>query len=111
MQSAVSLIQQHSLDGIDLDWEFPSGSREKARFVLLLERLREAFDAHPLRPILTVAVPAQSLLVSRGFDVPKIAKFVGNFRSSQQHSRSDGVTRRIFLASLWKEFCIDCTTE
>ncbi|XP_022651298.1 chitotriosidase-1-like isoform X2 [Varroa jacobsoni] len=76
VNSAVSLIEQHSLDGLDLDWEFPSGSREKTRFVVLLEHLRDAFDKHPMRPILTVAVPAQSPLVNSGYDVPKIAKTV-----------------------------------
>ncbi|XP_018495110.1 chitotriosidase-1 [Galendromus occidentalis] len=76
VSSTISLIEEYCLDGVDLDWEFPSGSTERAGLVSLLEIFRERFDNHPMKPLLTVAVPAQSPLVSKGYDVPKIAKAV-----------------------------------
>src|SRR5215813_8783096 len=51
--SAVELVRQHSLDGLDIDWEYPgqgvAGIRyrasDKHNFMLLLKMLREQLDA------------------------------------------------------------------
>ena len=51
--SAVALIRRHTLDGIDIDWEYPgqgvAGIRyraeDKRNFTLLLKTLREQLDA------------------------------------------------------------------
>ncbi|SFS60385.1 glycoside hydrolase family 18 protein [Paenibacillus sp. BC26] len=50
--TAVDILRQHPIDGIDLDWEYPcygvagiaSSPADKTNFTLLLKELREAFD-------------------------------------------------------------------
>jgi chitinase len=52
-RSAIALLQDYSLDGIDLDWEYPGQGvagikyrdEDKRNFTLLLKTLREALDA------------------------------------------------------------------
>lgn len=56
--SALALLRRHHLDGIDIDWEYPTGAGvpctpgqtcerpgDKQNYVLLAQALREAFDA------------------------------------------------------------------
>jgi len=51
-RSAVALLREYTLDGIDLDWEYPGQGvagikyrvADKGNFTLLLKALREAFD-------------------------------------------------------------------
>ena len=62
--SAVTLVKNLGLDGLDIDWEFPADQFEAGNMVLLLQNVREALDAygHSLSPPyhfqLTVACPA-----------------------------------------------------
>ncbi|MDB6012994.1 MAG: Chitinase [Gammaproteobacteria bacterium] len=52
-RSAVALLREYALDGIDLDWEYPGQgvagikyrAEDKQNFTLLLKTLREEFDA------------------------------------------------------------------
>lgn len=52
-RSAVALIEQHGLDGVDLDWEYPGHpgpgigfrAEDKQNFTLLLQAFRRALDA------------------------------------------------------------------
>src|SRR6185295_10100418 len=61
--SAVALLREHSLDGIDLDWEYPGQDvagikarpEDKQNFTLLLRELREQLDASGGRYLLTIA--------------------------------------------------------
>lgn len=76
--SAVQLLKDVGLDGIDIDWEYPKNSAETADFVALLKECREALDnyAATLSPQpyfeLTVASPAgpqnYSIMDLRGMD-------------------------------------------
>lgn len=56
------IIELYDLDGIDIDWEFPSNNTDKANFTALLAATRDSLDA--LEPVigrqlyLTVAVSA-----------------------------------------------------
>lgn len=62
--SAVQLLKDLGLDGIDIDWEYPKSATEASDFVSLLQATRQALDAysHSLleRPHfeLTIASPA-----------------------------------------------------
>lgn len=44
--SAVAIVKDWGLDGIDIDWEYPTNPTEGANFVLLLKACREALDAY-----------------------------------------------------------------
>lgn len=62
--TAVSLVKNLGLDGLDIDWEFPQNETEAANMVLLLKSTRDALDAYgnslspPYHLQLTVACPA-----------------------------------------------------
>jgi chitinase len=61
-KSCVTFIKQHGFDGIDLDWEFPTGEDQRRNFTLLLEELRSQLDAAGAMTdspyVLTIAAPA-----------------------------------------------------
>ncbi|KAH8674392.1 glycoside hydrolase superfamily [Tricladium varicosporioides] len=62
--TALSLVINLGLDGLDIDWEFPQNDREATDMVLLLQSVRKSFDAYgkslstPYHFQLTVASPA-----------------------------------------------------
>ncbi|KFY02625.1 hypothetical protein V490_00443 [Pseudogymnoascus sp. VKM F-3557] len=62
--SAVSLVQNLGLDGLDIDWEYPADVTQAKNFVLLLQAVRNALDAYgnslspPYHFTLTIACPA-----------------------------------------------------
>jgi chitinase len=61
-QSCVTFMTANGLDGIDVDWEFPSASDEKVNLTLLLAELRAQLDRQGLADgahyNLTIAAPA-----------------------------------------------------
>jgi chitinase len=62
--TAVSLVKNLGLDGLDIDWEYPADKTQARHMVLLLQAVREALDAYgnslstPYHFKLTVACPA-----------------------------------------------------
>ncbi|KAK3688673.1 glycoside hydrolase superfamily [Podospora appendiculata] len=62
--SAVGLMKDWGLDGIDVDWEYPKTAANATNFVLLLQAVRSALDAYAAQSApgyhfqLTVASPA-----------------------------------------------------
>jgi len=62
-QTAVALVQNLGLDGLDIDWEYPADDTQAADMVLLLQDLRAGLDAYTAktssnRMLLTIACPA-----------------------------------------------------
>lgn len=71
-------MTKYSLDGIDLDWEFPAwpvskNITQKYQFTKLLQEMRMYFKTQYL---ISVAVAAPFPIVVRSYDVPAIAKYV-----------------------------------
>ncbi|KFY68562.1 hypothetical protein V496_00977 [Pseudogymnoascus sp. VKM F-4515 (FW-2607)] len=62
--SVVSLVRNLGLDGVDIDWEYPTDNSQAENFVYLLREVRTALDAYsnslsePYPFLLTVAAPA-----------------------------------------------------
>jgi GH18 family chitinase len=62
--SAVTLVKDWGLDGIEIDWEYPKNANESSHLVLLLTACRDALDAYSNKSaknyhfLLTVASPA-----------------------------------------------------
>ncbi|KAF4301337.1 putative endochitinase 1 precursor protein [Botryosphaeria dothidea] len=67
-QSAVQLLKDLGLDGLDIDWEYPQDETQAQNLVLLLKETREALDAYAAQLrnsghgnphfLLTIAAPA-----------------------------------------------------
>ncbi|KAL1614362.1 hypothetical protein SLS54_009789 [Diplodia seriata] len=71
----VAFMELYGFDGVDLDWEYPGapdrGGKEEdtQNYVLLLQTLRETFDARPKKFGLTFTIPS-SYWYLRWFDLP-----------------------------------------
>eukprot|EP00727_Mastigamoeba_balamuthi_P007236 m51a1_g3132 putative chitotriosidase-1 (408) ;mRNA; f:276849-278282 len=77
ISSAIRGAREHSLDGIDIDWEYP-GSADRQNFVALLREFRAAIDAEQTggRPklLLTIAASMGAWALDAGYDLPAIAQ-------------------------------------
>ncbi|CAE6354217.1 unnamed protein product [Rhizoctonia solani] len=76
VSSAITLLEDNGLDGIDIDYEYPTAGAQAQGYAALLSELRAALDAHAAKKgesnpyQITAAVPAgksnyQNLLVSQ----------------------------------------------
>ncbi|KAB7499949.1 putative chitinase 3, partial [Armadillidium nasatum] len=79
--SAIPFLRKHNFDGLDLDWEYPSGKDDKNNLNLLCKELLEAFNAEAQetgkpRLMLTAAVAVGPDKIKGGYDVPTLAKYL-----------------------------------
>jgi chitinase len=78
--NVVHFLKQYGFDGLDIDWEYPgAGDRggnpeDTANYVLLLQTLRETFDASGNDFSLTFTAPS-SYWYLRWFDLPSMIKY------------------------------------
>ncbi|CAG0887236.1 unnamed protein product [Cyprideis torosa] len=78
---ALEFLRSYKFDGLDVDWEYPRGQDDKARYVDLIRELRLAFNGEAEtsglpRLILSAAVPASFEAIAAGYDVPEISKYL-----------------------------------
>ncbi|RXG69677.1 Chitotriosidase-1 [Armadillidium vulgare] len=81
--NAAQFLHSNEFDGLDLDWEFPgwpatqNNQIERSRFTHLVHLLRNNFKFHHPAPfILSLAVAAPLTIISRSYEISKLAKYV-----------------------------------
>lgn len=70
VENILSFIKRHSVQGIDIDWEFPSTEDDRKNFVLLLEQLSESFKSFGY--ILSVAVAPDKWRAQEFYDIARV---------------------------------------
>ncbi|XP_045465112.1 mucin-5AC isoform X2 [Harmonia axyridis] len=98
VKNSIKFLRQNNFDGLDLDWEYPAfreggKSRDKENYAKLVQELREEFERESektgrTRLLLTMAVPAGIEYVNKGYDIPKLTKYLDwmNILSYDYHS-------------------------
>ncbi|XP_046962124.1 chitinase-3-like protein 1 [Vanessa cardui] len=84
IKSIKYMLRNYSLDGIDLDWEFPAvkvyqnslRKRERQHFSQLLREIRTEYIREKRNYLLTVAVAAPQIIVDAAYDVDQINMYV-----------------------------------
>lgn len=83
IRSIKEILRNHSLDGIDLDWEFPAMSlssnqnhRERQHFSQLLREIRMEYIREKRNYLLTMAAAAPQTIVDVSYDVDQINAYV-----------------------------------
>ncbi|CAG7835000.1 unnamed protein product [Allacma fusca] len=79
--SSIPYLRQRNFDGLDIDWEYPKGTEDKANYVLLLKELHEAFKAEAeetgkQKLLLSAAVPVGPDSIRGGYDVPAVSTYL-----------------------------------
>lgn len=82
IKSIKNLLRNYTLDGIDLDWEFPAlhkvqgGGRERQHFSQLLREIRMEFIREKRAYILTIAAAAPQIIVDVSYDIDQLNQYV-----------------------------------
>lgn len=58
IDDVITLIRELNLDGVDIDWEYPSNDEQAEHYALLIAELREALDTMADEKFLSAAVVA-----------------------------------------------------
>lgn len=73
IQSVKRALEKYSLDGIDLDFEFPDGSNsQRIHFMQLLHEIRREYQREHSTYLLSIAVANAAVFVDMCYDVPMI---------------------------------------
>ncbi|KAK3744519.1 hypothetical protein RRG08_056657 [Elysia crispata] len=79
VRTTIDYLRRYNFDGLDLDWEYPKAN-DKQNLVLLLQELRQAFDAEaargrsPLLLLMAVAAGLQNAVPA--YDVPALNRYL-----------------------------------
>ncbi|XP_023176704.2 mucin-5AC isoform X5 [Drosophila hydei] len=89
IKNILKFLRQNHFDGIDLDWEYPAHreggkSRDRDNYAQFVQELRAEFEREAektgrSRLLLTMAVPAGIEYIDKGYDVPKLNKYLDWF--------------------------------
>jgi chitinase len=98
VKNIIKYLRQNRFDGLDLDWEYPAfrdggKARDRDNYAKFVQELREEFDRESSktgrpRLLLTMAVPAGTQYIEKGYDIPKLNKYLDwfNLLSYDYHS-------------------------
>lgn len=93
IQSLKTILRTYSLDGVDLDWEFPSAyNKERQHFSQLLYEIRQEYRRENREYLLTVAVAAPEGIALFAYDVREINLYAdfANIMTYDYHFWSHG---------------------
>ena len=76
-QAILDVIKEYNLDGIDMDWEYPT-SADKTNFTLLMKQIRDTLKAYNKDLLVTAAIPAGTWITSR-FDLANLNEVLDLF--------------------------------
>lgn len=93
IRSLKSTLEEYRLDGVDIDWEFPSAhNRQRQHFSQLLHEIRREYEREHRTYLLSVAVAAPEGIVFFAYDIAEINKYADfvNIMTYDYHFYSRG---------------------
>uniref|UniRef100_A0A336MDE0 CSON015397 protein n=1 Tax=Culicoides sonorensis TaxID=179676 RepID=A0A336MDE0_CULSO len=85
-QNCFNIVRDEGLDGVDIDWEYPSTPEDKENFVLMMEELRNKFGSTYM---LTTAVATTPERVEEAYDLERLTSLVDFFNLMTYDFHSD----------------------
>ncbi|CRK97771.1 CLUMA_CG011150, isoform A [Clunio marinus] len=70
----IKFMNENSLTGIDIDWEYPRNDEEKENFILLLRDLHSRFSLSNFT--LSIAVAPEKWRSEKSYDIPRLVEYV-----------------------------------
>ena len=122
IESAISYMKTNSLDGISIDWEYPtrrgtSVPKVRNRYTFLLKEFKKAFDKQNKTFTLSASVSVDPKIVNTAYEVTQISKYVdwvnvmayalhGAWKDETGHhtAMSGGNSNVISSVKAWQEF-------
>lgn len=88
--SILEVLEENGLDGIDMDWEYPTSS-DKTNFTLLMEEIYKTLKNANKNYIVSIAIPAGAWLDSR-YELSKLNNCIDYFNVMSYDLESSNIT-------------------